>query len=326
MNYKKEIFNKIKENNKIALFQHIQPDGDSISSSIGLGMAIKEAYPKKEVVVVADYEYLKENFKFLEFDKKMFKTEVDDSYLGIVGDVSVSARILNIDQLLKTKEIICFDHHQNVTDLKSTIFWHEPTCPASAMQAYQIAKEFEIKFSEGTSLFLMIGILTDTGFFKYSAANPMPLQFTSELLENISNKKMNDLNRLMANRTKADLDMHGYILNNIKYKENVAYIIFSKKTVVKYGLFNLKIKINTIGNIEGSNIWAFFLPEEEDGKMFYGCHMRSSGPKISPVATKWGGGGHFKACGAKVKNLDEVHSVIDDLINVKEMVDEPNYE
>ncbi|MCK5945649.1 MAG: bifunctional oligoribonuclease/PAP phosphatase NrnA [Mycoplasmataceae bacterium] len=317
----KNIIKKINEYNKIALFQHIQPDGDSISSSIGLGMAIKEAFPDKEVVIVADYEYLTEHFKFLKFDKKMFKAEIDDSYLGIVGDVAVAARVVNIEQLQKAKEIVCFDHHQNETDLNPSHFWHEPSYPASALQAYEIAKEFGVKFSEDTSMMLMVGILTDTGFFKYSAANPKPLKIVSELFENISDDRMRNFHIGMATRTKQDLEIQAYILQNIKYDGRLSYVVFPEEIVEKYGPIKLKIKVNSIGNIEGSEMWAFFLEtKDDDGNKIWSCNLRSSKPKIVLVAKKWGGGGHFLACGARVKTFDEVKQVIKDLNAIKENV------
>lgn len=50
----KQIVKEIKKANKIALFHHVHPDGDSISSSYGLLLAIKSKHPNKEVVFVAD--------------------------------------------------------------------------------------------------------------------------------------------------------------------------------------------------------------------------------------------------------------------------------
>ena len=321
MNYIKSIIEKIEKNDKIALFQHVNPDGDSISSSYGLGLAIKEKYPNKEVVVVADLEYLKTNFKVMDFDESMFKDSIDDSYLGIIGDVSVEARVIKSEELKKANEIICFDHHQNESDLDCSIFWHESTYPASAIQAYEIAKEFNIDFSEETSMFLLLGVLTDTGFFKYSSANPKPLNVVADLFKNVSNERMNKFHRDFARRTKKDLEITAYILDNIKYEKNVAYVIFDKDIVEKFGHINLKIKVNSIGNIEGTDTWAFFLHTiEEDGSVLWSCNMRSSGPKIVEVAKKWGGGGHFKACGARVATRENVDEVIEDLTNVKEYV------
>ena len=310
----------IEKNNKIALFMHINPDGDSISSSYGLGLAIKEKYPNKEVVICADYEYLTKYFKFLKLDKNMFVESIDDTYLGIIGDVSQKHRIIKYEELSKAHSIVCFDHHQNETDLDTEIFWHEPEYPASAIQACEIAKTFEIKFSEETAVHLILGVLTDTGFFKYSGANPKPLTIVAELFEFISDTRMNEFHKGFAIRTKKDLEISAYILQNIQYKKNVAYVVFEKDIVEQYGLIPLKIKVNTIGNIEGSDIWAFFIHNTSDDKDIWSCNLRSSGPKIVDVAKKWGGGGHVKACGAKVDTKENVLDLIEDLTKVTDYV------
>ena len=318
-----KILKKIEENNKIALFQHINPDGDSITSSYGLGLAIKEKYPNKEVVICADHAYLAKYFKFLDIDKSMFVDEIDDSYLAIIGDVSVLARIVNNDQIVKAKEIVCYDHHQNETDIvpAPTVFWHEPGYPASAIQACEMAKTFGIDFSEETSIYLILGILTDTGFFKYSAANPRPLEIVADLFHNISDPRMNALYKGFQTRTKKDLAITAYILQNIVYYKNVAYVMFDKETVDKYGHIPLKIKVNSIGNIEGSDIWGFFINDiNDEGEEIWACNLRSSGPKIVTVAKKWGGGGHFKACGARVKTKENVMDLIEDLTEITEYV------
>ena len=314
---KNKIIQKIKENNKIALFQHVNPDGDSVSSSVGLGMAIKEAFPDKEVVVVADYNYLVNSFKFLEFDKEMFVSSIDDSYLGIVGDVSIGARIVNYDELKKAKEVVCFDHHQNPTDIDPEVFWHEPTYPASAIQAFEIAKEFKKEFSEDTSVMLMVGILTDTGFFKYSGANPKPLEIVSELFRSISDERMRTFHTSMSTKTKEDLAIQGYILQNVKYDKNVAYVIFDDEVVNKYGYLKLKIKVNLIGNIDGTKIWGFFIKDKDkEGNVIYPTELRSSSTTIVDIAKKYGGGGHNLACGATLKSLEEVKEMIKDLNNL----------
>jgi len=56
----------IEKHDSITLYMHKRPDGDSISSSYGLALAILEKYPNKDVKVVADINYLKENFKMID--------------------------------------------------------------------------------------------------------------------------------------------------------------------------------------------------------------------------------------------------------------------
>ncbi|RTZ68772.1 MAG: hypothetical protein DSZ21_01130 [Tenericutes bacterium] len=57
-----KIISLIEQNDKIAIFHHKRPDGDSISSSYGLLLALQKKYPNKKIVYLADEEYLGKYF------------------------------------------------------------------------------------------------------------------------------------------------------------------------------------------------------------------------------------------------------------------------
>lgn len=310
-----KIIEKIESFQKIALFQHIQPDGDCISSTYGLLLAIKQKFPEKEVIMVSDYEYLNKNFKFLNIKEEYFKSKAGSDFLGIIGDVSIQKRIIKSEELLKCKEVICFDHHQNTSDLNANVFWHEPDYSASALQAFEIANEFMgyENMNEETSLIMMFGILTDTGFFKYSLAKPKPPWIFSRLLKNVSNDSIDKLYREMLVRTKDDIAVQQYLLSNLNYSGEVAYIIIPNDIVKKFGRNTIKTKINFIANIEGTKAWAFFTETLKDKEHPWEVSLRSNGPNIREVAMKHNGGGHIRASGASAKNKEEIVEIIQEL-------------
>ena len=49
-----EIFNKIKDYNKIIIFPHARPDGDCIGTSFGLKNIIETSWPDKTVIVAGE--------------------------------------------------------------------------------------------------------------------------------------------------------------------------------------------------------------------------------------------------------------------------------
>ena len=295
----KKILKLIEKNDSISLFMHKRPDGDSISCSYGLALAILEKYPKKNVKVIADLKYLQKNFKFIDWDKKLFTLE-NKATLAIMGDGCQENRIWYYEEFVKSKNKILFDHHQNKEDIKANVFWHKPNYPASAIQVYEIAKTMGIKFKEKTALHILLGILTDTGFFKYSGNNPAPAKYFSELIQNVSFNKINDFYNRMFIRTKKDLQLQEFIFSKLKYSGRVAYCIFDKKDIEEYSEHEIKMKVNSIGHIEKTDIWLFLYWSKE--QKLWKVSMRSKKPVISDVATKWGGGGHLKAAACKVKN------------------------
>jgi len=311
-----KIISLIEQNDKIAIFHHKRPDGDSISSSYGLLLALQKKYPNKKIVYLADEEYLGKYFSWFDFDKSSFVTEIDNSYLTIIGDVSIIDRIQYSDEFKKGKNKIIFDHHKNEKDSEVDIFWHEPEYPAAAMQATEIAFALDFKMNEEIAFALALGLLTDTGNFMYSLANAKIVKLYAQLLEYISNEKMSELFNNFKRKTKEDIEMTSWLLNNLQFKGKVSYVIIPKEMTEKYDRMSFKFKVNTIGNIEGYPIWAQFTYAEDQEKCLYEVGLRSNGPHVNEVAKKHNGGGHNRASGCKAKNEKEVKKILKDLNNL----------
>ncbi len=311
----KKITKLIQQNDKIALFHHINPDGDTLSSSYGLALALKEAFPKKEIKVVANEEELFSRFKFINFKKEMFINKIDKSWLAIIGDASIYDRIDRCEEFVKAKKKICFDHHQNESDDKFDLYWREPTWIASSLQAVEIAKELKVKFNEEIAYHLMIGILTDSGNFAFSLADPSPVKTYAFLLKFIENKTMDKFFKEIKKRTAKDIKVEKFMLNNLEYNDGVITLKVTQQDLDILGIKekDIKIKVNKLGNIEGYNIWALFTEVEEEGKKYIKGSLRSNGPDVSQVAAKHNGGGHKRASGVKGKDWKEVEIIIKEL-------------
>lgn len=308
-----KIISLIEKNEKIALFHHTRPDGDSISSSYGLLLALKKKYPNKKIVFVANEEYLDKYFSYFPFDKSVFVKEIDQSYLTIMGDSSTKKRIEYYDEYVKGKNKIVFDHHKDNIDMDVDLFWHEPEYPASAMQATEIAFALNIKMDEEISFALALGILTDTGNFMYSLANSKVVSLYARLLENISDEKMSNLFNAFKRRTKEDIEMTSWLLNNIQFDGKVSYVVIPKEMIEKYDRMAFKFKIGVIGNIKGYPIWVLFTYAENQEDKLYEVSIRSNGPNVNKIAAKHNGGGHNRASGCKAKTKEEVEEILKDL-------------
>ena len=315
----KEFIKYIDKHDKIAIFHHVNIDGDSLSSSYGLLLAIKQKYPNKEVKWVVNEEEMAKNFGWFPYNKEYVAKEIDSSYLAIIGDTSVSKRINGYDEFLKTETRICFDHHLIIEeDLKFDLHWRDGSYPASSIQAVLIAEELGIKLNEETSFALMIGILTDTGNFKYSLANSEPVYKFASLIDNISNEKMDWFWNTFHKKTIRQIEVQKHFYNNMKFDRKVSYVYFDEKTLEEFSDINFKIMIHSIGNIENYPIWAIFSEvRDEDGKLRVKGSLRSNGPIVADVAKNYGGGGHARAAGMSYMVGEKtLQNVLDDLNNL----------
>ena len=67
--------------------------------------------------------------------------------------------------------------------------------------------------------------------------------------------------------------------------------------------------VNTMADLRGVDIWVNFT-ETEDKVL---VEIRSNKYTVQPIAVKYGGGGHAKACGASLKNREEAMALLEDL-------------
>ena len=92
----------------------------------------------------------------------------------------------------------------------------------------------------------------------------------------------------------------------------MAYIYTTKEELSTYGVDTFTISrgmVNTMSDIRGVDIWVNFT-ETEDKVL---VEIRSNKYTVQPVAVKYGGGGHAKACGASVKDRAEAMALLEDL-------------
>ncbi|MCK5807024.1 MAG: bifunctional oligoribonuclease/PAP phosphatase NrnA [Mycoplasmataceae bacterium] len=299
---KTKIANLINESEKIVLFHHVMPDGDSLSSSYGLLLSLKKKYPNKEIKWVADTQNIKRRFSFLNITFEDVIQNVDESYLAIVGDTSVASRVYGYDQYEKAGKKVCFDHHTNELDFKVDLFWSEPEYPASAIQAFEISEELGIKKSSREGIMSLYGILTDTGFFKYSLNDPKPLEFAAKLMKSIDRKELDTLYQNMNRVTEKSIKINNKIMGNYKKEGQLVYSYITKEEVKEARAnatsFN---RPNSIGNIGDSLMWILFVEYDDYTRVEY----RSLGLPVNEIAKHFGGGGHIRASGCRIEPIDK---------------------
>ncbi len=304
----KQIKALIEKHDRIALFHHKLPDGDAISSSYALVLAIKKMYPQKEVVWFPHEEFLKERFPFLKFDFSKYQVEsIDESWLGIIGDCSDPARTYAGDEFLKAGTKIIFDHHRNDAATKSEVFWHEPTWPAASLQSYKIAEALGVEFDEELAVWFYFGINTDTYRFAYSLAQSMPLRVTADIFEYISDERISELYKAMDQRELKIVKFQGWALKTFEIKENVAFLRITSEEQKRLNITpDEATRVNMIGNIKGVDAWIFFVQYPD----FIRVEFRSLGTPVNEVAIQFDGGGHIRASGCKIQKMSETDAII----------------
>lgn len=301
------ILQLIQSYDTIIIHRHNKPDGDAMGSQIGLKHILMENFPEKKIYAVGDDARF---FGFMD-DSKM--DEIPDSTyenaLAIILDCGASALISDGRWKLaaKTGRI---DHHifcETVADEEVVDTSYESCCGMVA----DFAKQSGLKLNPIAAKSLYTGIVTDSGRFRYDGTTARTHSLVSWLLE--QNFDTNQVYRNLYADSYESKKLKAQFILKIQFTPaNVAYIYTTKEEFAQLGadLFTVSRGMtNTMADMKGVDIWANFT-ESENGVL---CELRSSVYNIQPVAVKYGGGGHAKACGATVPDRDTVMAMLADL-------------
>ena len=304
------ILNKIKEYKKIVIFGHLRPDGDCIGSQYGLMNIIKASFPDKEVYVTGDTS------EFVSFLGR--PTHVDDEVLK--GALGISVDCPNLDRLSDQRITECdytikIDHHIKVSEFTDYEYVDDkaPSCTQILTQFVMKFKN-DLKLSYEAALPLYVGLVTDTGRFKFDSVTSDTFIVAAELLKYGLN--LGEIDNKLSVETVETLKLRGYCLENFKVTEaGFAYLVMDRATITRFNVSDEDAanQVSAISTIKGCPVWALFIEYPDDIRI----RLRSRGPVINTLAEKWNGGGHAKASGASLgswDNLDKFIEMADDVV------------
>ena len=304
----KEMLNKIKEYKRIVIFGHIRPDGDCIGSQYGLYNIIKESFPNKEVYVTG------ETSQYVSFLGK--PTLVDESLL--MGSLGISVDCPTIERLSDKRINLCeykikIDHHPVIEHFGDLEYVNSTSSCAEIIVSFYNQFKDELTLSKNAALPLFIGILTDTGRFKYDNVTPETFNVAALLLSRGLDLQYID-NMLSVEREEV-LKLRGYVLSNFRKTEHgFAYIVLRKEILTEYKVTyeEASNEVSTISMIEDCPCWALLIETPEEIRI----RLRSRGPVINKLAEKYNGGGHAKASGCRILSFDEIDNFLKDMDDI----------
>ena len=307
----KKIREYIEKYDKIIIHGHIRPDGDCIGSQYGLYYLIKDNYPNKEVYVTGTVsEYVSFVGRPEMIDESLF-----EGALSICVDCATQDRLSDTRCTL-SKEFIKIDHHIPVDDY-GNYQYVDVTAPACAqiITELYLANKDDWKLSKEAADALYVGILTDTGRYKFDSVNARTFMAAAALVD--AGVKLGDIDNQLSIETLETLKLKGYILSNFKISENgFAYVTLTREEIESFGVSDedAAAQVSTISCIEGCPVWAILL---EYSKEEIRIRLRSRGPVVNLLAAEYNGGGHAKASGASLPSwadLDEFVAKADALV------------
>ncbi|MGL4948928.1 MAG: DHH family phosphoesterase [Anaeroplasmataceae bacterium] len=305
-----KLINEINKADTIIILGHERPDGDCIGSQLGLKDIIKTSFKNKKVYAVGDNSEYTSFLGYLDIvDDEIFKKS-----LVIVVDTANVDRVGDKRFALATNTIK-IDHHV-IVDSFADLNIEDVKAPATAQIITEILyyNRDKLSISKHGAEALYVGILTDTGRFKYDNVTSKTHILTGFLLDYGVSPLYIDNN--LSVDTFETLKLKGYVLSNFKLsKHKFAYIVISREIIEKYNVTDEQAAslVNTIASLKKVYVWALIIQYKN---MDIKVRLRSKGPDINLLAAKYNGGGHPKASGASLENFDQLDDFINDVDNL----------
>lgn len=307
---KLDLLKECRDAKNIVISGHIRPDGDCVGACMAMYLYLKKALP--DISIKVCLEYPSEIFECIkDFDKIDVTYTVDgDIDLFIALDCERS-RLGNAESMFdNARKRINIDHHVSNERGCGDVNYCVPGISSTAELVYElIEKEY---MDEEIAKAIYIGIIHDTGIFKYSNTSPKTLRIAAELIE-YGFDFPTIIDETFYEKTYTQNQLLGRaLLESIMFMDGKCIVsAIDKKTLDFYNATSKDLDgiVNQLRIIKGVECAIFMY---EIGNLEYKVSMRSCGyVDVSKVATYFGGGGHVRAAGCNMNGT--FHDVINNI-------------
>lgn len=286
----------VRDAKTIGISGHIRPDGDCVGSCMALYLYLKKVFPEKSTEV-----FLEEPSAVFSCIKDIHEIRLDsfteppefDVFIAVdtVKERMGDAELL-FDHAVKTINI---DHHISNSGCGMVNYVDSQASSASEL-IFDLLEETQIDAEIAKALY--IGIIHDTGVFKYSNTSPKTLMTASKLIaygfdfSELIDKTFDERSYVQT------LLLGRALIESIQFMNGKCIVSgIEKKTLDFYhaGSRDLEGIVSQLNQTEGVECTIFMY---QTGVLEYKVSLRSKGNvDVAGIAVFFGGGGHMRAAG-----------------------------
>lgn len=299
----KELEKTILKAKRILTVTHQGPDGDAIGSLAAFGFYLKKIKKPHYLLCVSG---VPESLRFIP-GAKLIKSKHPKIYYDLIVGLDYGTKNqLGLGSYFKKypkTPVLIFDHHL-LSGQGADFGVIKPEYSSVCELLYDYFKAVEFKMDKKIAYALAAGILSDTGFFKYTG-NPKPLEAMADLMKRFKIKPADIDNALNGQVKMSAVKIWSLILNRAEYnrKNDFVYSWLKRKDLNKY-----RLTMDDLGDImewfKNLKEGRFSLLLIEENKEKIRGRLRSRSDKnynVAKLAMKINGGGHKYAAGFRHK-------------------------
>jgi phosphoesterase RecJ-like protein len=288
----------LRDAKNVALFTHINPDGDGLGAEAALAEGLTAAGKR---VAVWNTDPTPQTYNFLKLDRYQAGADFTPD-LAIALDCPVLERlgVKAVPLFNAAPKKMVIDHHVP-KDAYGDYVWIEDKAAATGQMMELLLNELKWPISPAMASALYAAVVNDTGCFRHSNTDQAIFELASRLLALGADSKM--VNRqLMDEKPLAGVKLWAQALSGLKVLAGGkgALVTVDAKMLAATGATWEETDglAETLRSIQGVEVSAM-LREESPTKTK--LSMRSKYAfDVNVFASKWAGGGHAKAAGASI--------------------------
>ncbi len=294
----------IKSNRSFSVYTHINADIDALGSSLVLKRALSKM--GKTVHIFVDSIFPSNTVMFEDIDK--INNEKQDAYdVCFVLDAPTEARLgrLKYKYRKNIKTLVCVDHHEdNEIPTKNKLV--DINVSSTCELIYLIIKALKVDIDKEICKLLISGTYTDTGALQFSNTKSSTYLMLADLL-NIYGSAIDEISMPLFNNLSKEafnLKCLAYDRLELHGEDKIALISIKKEDFVRLKVrFGETKGLADIGMQIGSVKVVVLISESDVDEGAYHISIRTKGDySAKNIAEEFGGGGHLKASGCKIRD------------------------
>ncbi len=322
MKIMEKIIRHLKTSNNVLIISHIEPDGDAIGSLIALGLSLNAVdiettmYNQSPIPMVYRFIPAVDRIQRRVSDIRRHDTIIvlDCADISRAGSI---AGDLDATPPENKPKIINIDHHVTNTHFGDYCLLDVNAC-ATAEIVYKLIKKMLVPINPAIATSIYMGILTDTGSFRFSNTNRAAFSICDEMVK-LGVDPYTVAKYVYGTYSLGRIKLLNLALNSIEISDNGK---LSLMTITREMFKETRTRpedvdgiINYAKIIEDVKVAVLI---QENGKKVH-VSLRSDGSiDVAQIATDFGGGGHHSAAGFSVAM--GVHDLKNQIFNLADSI------
>lgn len=319
---KKKLLEIISANEKFVITTHANPDGDAVGSVLGFYHLLK-SFDKHPVII--SHSPVPSYLQFADPERKIQKyipldhnVIIADADVIVCLDFNTIKRVNSMESEVRSSAAkkICVDHHQNPENVFDWIY-SDILASSTCEMVYRMIKKINpAAFVPESILALYLGIVTDTGSFRFDRTTPEVHKITADLIAKGADIMLVTRN-IYESSSMGRVKAVGEMINTMEFygpNNEVAVIIISVDIMQRFSV--------RPDDTEGMEHYMMMIDSVKAGVKIielydgYKSSLRSKGNiPVHTVAARYGGGGHINASGIP-KRTDNMREFINEVVQI----------